>query len=334
MIPGGFQLQFRSRSILSYYKKSGTSKFRSQARQQSIEQFASYTKNDPDKRTYSGQVTQGSQKRLTRAIENLLQIAKPKFITVNGKEYMWKVNFITLTLYSFGRKIPGHEAHKQCLEPLLRWLRTKGMTGYVWKAELQNKRIDCKQLHYHITTDCFIDKDELRNKWNELQKKAGYLDYFNEKFGHWNPNSTDVHATHNKKNLIGYLKKSMVRYADKSKYKQLRNKYLIVAELAKANQNKETIEGKVWDCSQNIKTSYYEVQAYHDITKNLAEACKKGDMEKKEFERCTVYELKGFAKNCAADYLPAVERFLYYDHLEKMRFHERIKPDINTFSSS
>ena len=334
MIPGGFQLQFRSRSILSYYKKSEKSAHRSLARQLSIENFQSYTKNDPDKTTYSGQVTVGSQKRLTRAIENLLQIAKPKWITVNGKEYMWRVNFITLTLYSFGRKVPGNEAHKQCLEPLLRWLRAKGMTAYIWKAELQDKRKDCKQLHYHMTTDCYIDKDELRAKWNELQQKAGYLDYFFQKFGHWNPNSTDIHATHNKKNLVGYLKKSIVRYADKSKYRQLRNKYLIVGELAKANQNKETIEGKVWDCSQNIKTSYYEVAAYHDITKNLAEACKKGEVEKKEFERCTVYELKGFAKNSAADYLPARERFLYYDHLEKIRTYERLKPNIHTFSSS
>ena len=90
-----------------------------------------------------------------------------------------------------------------------------------------------------------------------------------------------MHATHNKKNLVGYLKKKIVRYSDKKKYQQLRSKYLIAAEMAKADQNKETIEGKIWDCSLNLKVAFYELGAYHDVTKKLAEACKAGNNRKK-----------------------------------------------------
>lgn len=318
--------QFRSRSILSYYKNTRKSKFRSVERQRSIDNLS---KHD----TYSGLVTAGSQKRLTRSIENLLQIAEPKPLMYEGKKYFFKVNFVTLTLYSFARKVPGKEAHKLCLEPLLRWMRSKGMTAYVWKAELQSKRKDCHQLHYHLTTDVYIDYKELRTKWNALQRSAGYLDYYFEKFGHWNPNSTDIHATHNKKNLVGYLKKKIVRYSDKKKYQSLRSKYLITAEMAKADQNKETIEGKVWDCSLNLKVAFYEMSAYHDVTKQLAEACKRGEVEQKVFERCTVFELTKTTKQ-AYNYIPYPDRHFYNERIRNMREFERLKPDIGTFSTS
>lgn len=332
----GCALQIRSRSIVSYYKrdllkKRFKSAYESIARQQSIEQFKQAD-------TYTGKVTAGSQKRLTKALENLVQIAKPKKMLFEGKEYYFKLNFITLTLYEFGRKVPGKEAHKNCLEPLLKWMRDNyDMTAYVWKAELQSKREDCHQLHYHITTDVYVPYLELRNKWNELQRKAGYLDYFFEKFNYWNANSTDVHATHNKKNLVGYLKKSIVTYAykkeNRERYQQLRSKYLVAAEMTKAVQNEETIEGKVWDCSQNIKTSFFEVKDYFNITRRLADAVLLGEMEKKEFERCTVYELKKTSRS-ASSYLPWLERQFYNDHIEKMRNYKRLKPDITTFSTS
>jgi hypothetical protein len=319
-------LQTRSKSFLLYYKRDGKSKFRTEKRQRSIENLIKQP-------TYTGQVTNGSQKRLTRALENLLQVAEPKKFMHKGREYTFKVNFVTLTLYSFSRKVPGYEAHKNCMEPFLRWLRSKGMTCYVWKAELQSKRKDCHQLHYHLTTDVYIDKFELRDKWNELQKKAGYLDHYFTKFGHWNPNSTDVHATHNKRNLIGYLKKKIVRYSDKKKYQYLRNQSLFRAEMAKSVQNKETIEGKVWDCSQNIKVSYFEIQAYSDITSRLANAVSCQEMQKKEFERCTVYQLTKTTREINS-YLPWIERQFYHQHIKQMREFKRTIADINVFSSS
>jgi hypothetical protein len=250
-----------------------------------------------------------------------------------SQEYRFKINFVTLTLYSFARRVPSKEAHKRCLEPFLRWLRTKGMTCYIWKAELQSKRKDCHQLHYHLTTDIYIDKYELRDKWNELQKSAGYLDKYFEKFGHWDANSTDVHATHNKKNLIGYLKKAIIRYSNKQKYKKLRNNYLVRAELAKADQNKETVEGKIWDSSQNIKTSFFEIAAYDDITRKIAEAVALKEMDVMECERCTVYQIRKTTRD-ASSYLPYRDRLFYKEHIDKMRTYERLKPDINTFSTS
>jgi|SRR5579859_258490 len=333
-MPGGLTLQIRSKSVLCYWKRQGKSNFRTAEKQKSIENLLAYATKSDGKETYTGLVTHGSQKRLTRSLENLLQVAQwKKAYTADGKEYNFKINFVTLTLYSFARKVPGKEAHKTCLEPLLRWLRTKGMTAYVWKAELQSKRKDCHQIHYHLTTDVYIDYKELRAYWNNLQRRAGYLEYYHQKYGHYNPNSTDVHAVHNKRNLIGYLKKKIVRYADKKKYQQLRNNYLIRGEMAKKNQNKETIEGKVWDCSQNLKVSFFEIETYHDITSRLAQAVALNEMKKTECERCTVYEIHQSHSDAYA-YLPYRDRLFYHEHIDKMRSYERLKPDINTFSTS
>jgi hypothetical protein len=317
--------QFRSKSILSYYKRTEKTKFRTERRQRSIDNFKR-------QETYSGQVTDGSAKRLTRALENLLQVAEWKFFEHDGKTYPFKVNCVTLTVYSFGRRVPGREAHKTLLEPFLRWLRRDyGMSAYVWKAELQTKRKDCMQIHYHLTTDVFIPHKVLREKWNELQRNAHYLDYFFEKFGHWNANSTDVHAVHNKKKLIGYLKKIMVRYSDKKKYQHLKNR--VIAEMAKTEQNKINIEGKVWDCSLNLKVAYYECIGYGDITHQLAQMVITKDVEKIESERCTVYAYKKEYLH-AELFIPWPEQYFYHDRIQKMRTFQRLKPDIKTFSSS
>ena len=112
----------------------------------------------------------------------------------------------------------------------------------------------------------------------------------------------------------------------------MRKDYLIRAEMAKAIQNTASIEGKVWDCSQNIKVSYFEIQAYGDITSRLASAAACKEIEVKEFERCTVYQINN--SRDAASFLPYLDRQFYNQHIENMRTYQRLKPDIHTFSTS
>lgn len=123
------------------------------------------------------------------------------------------------------------------LKPLLQWLsKVKGFQFYIWKAELQARG----QVHYHITSNQFIYWKELRDKWNYLQRRAGYLDNYYKKHGHYNANSTDVHKVYNDENISGYLEK----YISKT-------------------QSGAAINGKIWDCSNSLKgkklfeTNYY-----------------------------------------------------------------------------
>lgn len=196
---------------------------------------------------YSGKMTQGTRKRLTRCATLLAQVAKPKWITnpVNGQLQHHRLSFITLTVAS-GHNITAQDGHKLLLSHFLQWLRREhDVKTYIWKAELQRRG----QLHYHVTTPTFIHYKDIRAKWNELQLKAGLLKEFAEKHGHTDPNSTDIHEVRHVKDMARYL----------------------VKELAKSMQNETATRGKLWDCSDNLAgVPYFSVQLtnYHELQLN------------------------------------------------------------------
>jgi len=183
---------------------------------------------NPDFKTYSGEVTEGSVKRLRKCVDLLIQIS-PERIIFNPviDDYMpFSVNFITLTVPS-PQLIDATWSHKFLLEPFLRKLRSKyGLKHYVWKCEIQERG----QIHYHLTTNCFIVWSDIRNEWNNIVSSAGLMKDFIIKNKHANPNSTDVHAVHKIKNLASYI----CKYVCKS-------------------VGKFPIKGKVWDASRSLK---------------------------------------------------------------------------------
>jgi hypothetical protein len=123
------------------------------------------------------------------------------------------------------------------IEAKKRW----NISQYVWRAEKQLNG----NIHFHILTNRFIPWSELRDVWNRIQEKLGYVSRYRENlkqfhssgfkprpelFKHWpldaqrrayfaglksdwnNPNSTDIHSlrhVHNVRNyIIKYLSKN------------------------------------------------------------------------------------------------------------------------------
>jgi hypothetical protein len=335
-------IQVRSRSIVAYnqFYPSG----------RSILQQASAEKLQKED-TYTGRLCPGAKKRLTKAIELIVQACtevKSFHFTHpdDGKSVKGKytLTFVTFTIHNPYKRVIGRDAHKQCLEPMLLWMRRKyGMCTYLWKAELQSNRKDVQQLHYHLTSDVAIPHWELRDKWNELQMKAGYLDDYYKQKGHYNANSTDVHSVYKVADMGGYLKKSIIK------------------EFSKGIQNQDTIGGKVWDCSLNLKAEKYFnlIDADVDTSKyrhsdpafnNLMAHVEANCSDIYLTDNCTVYTfsqptwrlLEGQVKQ---DYLDHMKRVLAYERVtvkkqemdvlpEKLRPKINIKPKLSLFSTS
>lgn len=145
-------------------------------------------------------------------------LGNPK--TEGNKSFFFKVNFITLTLPDTEKPISDRDLQKQLLNPFLTYMRKyHNLTNYVWRLEFQANG----KLHVHISTDTFIHYEKIRDTWNRLLDKNGYMDLFYKKHGHRDPNSTDVHATKKIKNMAAYLAKYMSKKG--STYEWLPSKY-------------------------------------------------------------------------------------------------------------
>gem|GEM_PF-2924038 len=183
-----------------------------------------------EQKNYSGKVTEGAKKRMSKAIDLLLQ-ASPMQKVYNPilKRYQhFQLTFLTLTIAEDGIMLDAKYCYNYLLLPFLRILREKyNVVNYVWKVELQERG----QIHYHLTLNKFIMFNELQIEWNMLQKKLGLLDSFYQKFQHYEPNGIDIHAVYKVNDIKAYL----LKY------------------LKKTEQNQTTINSKIWGCSENLR---------------------------------------------------------------------------------
>lgn len=212
-----------------------------------------------DKKAYSGRVTAGVRKRLTKAINLLLQVAKPswKQNPCTGYTQYHRISFITLKIAN-AENVTAHEAYLNCLSRFLDWLtRTAGVKLFIWKAEFTRN----KQIHYHVTCPDMVNLWDIRNKWNSYLRTAGYLDEYAAAHGHYNANSTDIHSVNDIENLSTYMIKALTETIEEAeKLKKTRNATRtmnIGAEMAKDCQNEEETEGKIWGCSEVLAAAHY-----------------------------------------------------------------------------
>lgn len=181
-------------------------------------------------KTYSGTVTKGAKKRIAKSIDTLLQISPMQKVLnpITNRYQNFQLTFITLTISDDSMNYDAKFCYANLLKPFMEVMKKKwSVESYIWKLELQNRG----QIHYHITTNKFIHHTEIRNQWNMLQSNCNLLDSYKQKFGHTNPNSTDIHSVYK----IRDIKKYLLKY------------------LSKSEQNQTAVNGKIWDCSENLK---------------------------------------------------------------------------------
>lgn len=280
------KLQIRTNSCIVYVQ-SDYYNFRTKSQSQLL------TKNFKEMKTYSGTMTVHTRKRISRAIDMLLQLSPEmkKYNPVTNKVIKHRLSFITLTVHSPKKMLTANEAYNTLLAPFLRYFRDKEiMTTYIWKAELQKRG----QIHYHITTPSIIAHDQIRKYWNKLQEKAGYLDDYFKQHNHYNPNSTDIHK-------VGHIK-------DFAKY--------LAKEFCKNIQNEQATKGKIWDCSTNIKgAKYFSTELDTAIARNILNAHKHGHLQELQLEKCTVLKLKNMK---SYSLLTSVEKKSYNEYLKTL----------------
>ena len=239
---------------------------------------------------YTGQMSKGAKKRLSKAVSLLVQ-SSPRtyqYNPVTQQHQYHQLSFITLTLPDVAKSKDAAFCHKHLLQPMLRIMRNRyKMKSYVWKCELQ-KNGSC---HYHITTELFIEWTKLKQEWNAITRSHGMLDGFKEKYGHDNPNSIDVHSVNSVKDLEAYL----------------------IEYVSKEYQNDEKLAGKVWGCSKNLKqASYFSTELDFKLHRRINEDIVKGWCRAIYADKCVILKYKhdDYYVNFSQDLINE-----YYSHL-------------------
>lgn len=180
------------------------------------------------KRKYQGTLSKSAIKHISKQITlwgDAIQAYNQK-MRKEKKPGNRRMTMITVTL-SASQRHTDNEIKRRMLVPFIDSLRYNcEVKHYFWRAERQQNG----NIHFHIITDTYIDKDQIRNLWNTQQNKLGYIDRFHKKHGHRNPPSTDVFAINNQQKGIKYALKYITKNADEGK-----------------------ISGKIWGMSDSIR---------------------------------------------------------------------------------
>lgn len=220
-------------------------------------------------RSAKGLVSNIAKRKMTKAVNYMLFVTNTKRVTnsYNGRNFQFKIAFVTLTLPS--KQIhPDNEIKSQCLNQLLIELKKYyHVRNYIWRAEKQHNG----NLHFHVLVDRFIPYQELRDRWNRIVNKLGYVDRYRDEQiqwhsegfrvrknllktwpkrkqfeayrrgakTHWNsPNSTDIHSVQKIRDLKSYITK----YVTKN---EIKNYALKLEQIAELRKNSSDVLNKV-----------------------------------------------------------------------------------------
>ena len=179
----------------------------------------------------SDTISYAARKRLLKAVDQWTVAALTRNQQINsGIRRRGKKAFIFVTLtLPVKQRHTDYRIKSTCLSEFLRSLRSLyKVRHYVWRAETQRNG----NIHFHLVIDKYIPKHRLQRIWNDSIDRLGYASMYFRWSGKRNPPTTNIQHVRNIRSLSSYL-----------------GKYL-----GKQEQGRRPIEGKIWDCSESLKT--------------------------------------------------------------------------------
>lgn len=272
-------------------------------------------------RKANGKVSTHAKRKMSRAIEYLVATTntRKQYEPQLRKWIVFKATFLTLTLPS-AQMHDDREIINKCLNPFLQEIiKYHVVKKYIWRAEKQQNG----NIHFHILTDSFIPYYQIRDRWNRVVNRLGYVDRFQERHGRKQPNSTDIHSLRKIKNL----KKYMIKYMAKNEETTQNNNRSEDSQKTKEllpDEKAMVQTGRIWGCSHNLsKIQGYRTEIDNETAEQLTKVIESGKAKKYESTYFTVLNInyKDLRKigadllfNYFANYL--FETFDYSEQLE------------------
>ena len=179
------------------------------------------------KRKFSGELSLKTQRHIIQTVEYMSLLTKQKALSdrKQRRSVQYRLTFVTLTLQA-KQAHSDNELKRDFLNQFLIEARKKWkIDQYVWRAEKQVNG----NIHFHVVFNRYVHWSAIRNTWNRICSKKGYLVEYQREHGHSNANSTDIHAFYKIKNVAKYV----------AKY------------ISKKSENGNVL-GKLWGCSSDL----------------------------------------------------------------------------------
>lgn len=227
----------------------------------------------------NGKLSAKSVIKIKNKVNWLLYLTNNKTVYNHSKgtTYQFKLSFITLTLSS--KQIHSDNTIKKELlnqfltEAKWRW----GIHHYIWRAEPQANG----NIHFHIICDKFIPWLELRNVWNRLQNKLGYVDRYREEMKRFYNGGFKVRKellkTWSYKNQLKSYRNSAKNdfqspnSTDVHSLRQVKNPGAYIAKYITKNEDRRLIKGRLWGLSESLSAIDGAIDLLHnDLYNDIA----------------------------------------------------------------
>lgn len=189
---------------------------------------------------FNGYISQKTKGQISKKLNNWVHSLE---VSQKGRKYAKgqitrKPTFITLTLPALQRHNDKEIKRVALNNFVISLLRNTTVKYYFWVAETQKNH----NIHFHLLADSFVPHMQIREMWNNSLRSLGYIDDFEQKHNHRNPNSTDITAVANFQTATKYL----IKYITK-------------------NDSNRPISGKLYGMSdplKGIETFQYLIDSY------------------------------------------------------------------------
>lgn len=224
------------------------------------------------KTEYNGFMSPATKRKVRTILTTWLTAVKEHdaFKMKESKVKQRRLTFATLTI-SESQKHDDNFIKRNMLNKFLINVKRKfNVKYYFWRAEKQKNG----NIHFHLILDTYISNVKLQAEWNEIQKKAGYLDKFFKKNNRHNAPSTDIRQVADLDKSIDYVMKYVSKNPDDLKNEKLK------------------VNGRIWGCSDELrKLKPYSFAEDSGVVEQLYVAAKKGQAEVFEADFFTIYKL-------------------------------------------
>lgn len=258
--------------------------------------------NKKDKERFTGYMSNHTKKSIRMILDSwssaiIVNLAK-KHISVS---HFWRhMTFATLTL-SAKQQHSDKEIKREMLMRFLESIKYNfKVENFLWVAETQKNG----NLHFHMLVDRPVPMADLQRLWNNAQQNLGYIDRFEQKHGHRNPNSTRIEAVKDFYDVYNYLCNYFIK-----------------------KSSNRAVEGRIWSCSQKLSNIAPYSEALDFEMRELLDKLKNHKSTRKyENEYATMYYLhtksviRIFRKYLKTSYAR------YYLHLYRHLYENGIHP--------